>query len=916
MPNEVVLTPRGLMTDPGELAAAPDGAMTEAKNVQMRRNGIIEPRPGFETKQWGNGLLAHDIKAVIPFDGDTLVAAEDVTNWQLYNPDQASEVTDESAASIQFTAGRIRSAEAAQNCYITTDNGVVRISDNADTTAYRAGMPRGLEGHCDDTTTGDVWLEDNYCTAYRIVFVREVNGARLFGPPSGRIIHRNYVPTATVNIDLTVPLADDLLVGDVVQIYRSEKATPHTSDPSDELQLRTEVTLTSAHISAGVIVFSDLLDDDEYQGPLLYTNETIEGALQENARPPYARDITSHNGVMFYAACETPHRMVLTCESIGLGVDPANAFGQIIQGTVSLTSTSLTFTITAGQAAKLKLGMNVTDDSNTSGPATASTYFQADTVVTVIDTGTGLITIDKTIQSTGTATAVTFSDSLTIDGTEYWAGQFGDGAQSVDVTNRHFDHIVSPGLLPIRDAMERLAHVVNGQTSGTTYMTVFGGSDDNDVTFLLERRTNADTLFAVRCTAPGAFTGESLTFDTDVNSKRDGGGHWLMWSKEGLPEAVPGTHFATIGSERHPIKRIISTRDAVFVFKSDGVWRVTASGPSSVRIDEHDQTLNLLHPDTAVALDDKVYCLTNQGVVAVGDGGKLALSDSSIDESLRIFTHALVPDDTIEGVFGISWQAQDTYLLGVPANASDGYAEYVYAFNSKTMTWARWNFDADSRTIRCGAYNPADDLMYLCGDDGTDGEGYVEVDGTTDATVYAYDVRYVITASDVTGATVTINGGSGWTPAIGDTAVIGGIYGVVTSVASTTVFDVRATATFTAGAGKAYKAPASVVAWSARTGKAPHIQKHWRDCTLMFEESFGVALATVGFTTELSTTEGTITHEVTPSIGGTPRNLRGFVTRNHSRSTRLNPKVTIQCAATTWRLAGLSLTFEPMSERV
>ena len=180
MPSEVTLRPRGLMTDPGQVAAAPDGAMVEAKNVQIRRDGLVEPRPGFEVQNWKNQILTHDVKAVIPFDGEVFVAAEDATNWQFRNVDQGQEVTDESAASVQFTVGRIRHAEAAKNLYVTTDDGVVRIADNLDTTAYRSGMPRGLEGHIDDTTTGNVWLADNYAVAYRIVFVREVSGARLF----------------------------------------------------------------------------------------------------------------------------------------------------------------------------------------------------------------------------------------------------------------------------------------------------------------------------------------------------------------------------------------------------------------------------------------------------------------------------------------------------------------------------------------------------------------------------------------------------------------------------------------------------------------------------------------------------------------------------------------------------------------
>ena len=167
----------------------------------------------------------------------------------------------------------------------------------------------------------------------------------------------------------------------------------------------------------------------------------------------------------------------------------------------------------------------------------------------------------------------------------------------------------------------------------------------------------------------------------------------------------------------------------------------------------------------------------------------------------------------------------------------------------------------------------------------------------------------------VVGDTVTIAGGSGWTPAIGDTLISSG-YGVVVSVASATVFDVRATSTISTGTAFGYEMPEAVVKWATKTAKAPHVQKHWRDNTLLFESAFPIALATVGYTTELSTTEDEITHEVTPSLGGVPRNFRGFVSRDHSRSTRLDVRVTIGAAASQWELAGMSLTFEPMRERV
>ena len=67
----------------------------------------------------------------------------------------------------------------------------------------------------------------------------------------------------------------------------------------------------------------------------------------------------------------------------------------------------------------------------------------------------------------------------------------------------------------------------------------------------------------------------------------------LYFSDPDEPESVPLLNYVDIGAQQSPILALVPLRNALLVFKSDGVWRVTGYGPTNWTVDPLDPTMRL-----------------------------------------------------------------------------------------------------------------------------------------------------------------------------------------------------------------------------------------------------------------------------------------------------------------------------------
>ena len=178
----------------------------------------------------------------------------------------------------------------------------------------------------------------------------------------------------------------------------------------------------------------------------------------------------------------------------------------------------------------------------------------------------------------------------------------------------------------------------------------------------------------------------------------------IFWSKIQQPDAVPPGNYFDVGSMDQPIHRIIPLRESLFVLKGDGIYRVT--GENGVyQVTLFDNTTKIIAPDSAVTVNNLIFCLTNQGVVSISDVGVEILSkpiDNLINDLTKDEFHFY------DSAFGVSYETDRAYFLFLQANPLDNSATMAFRYNIFTKTWT-----TSLRSVNCGGVNPANNKLYF-----------------------------------------------------------------------------------------------------------------------------------------------------------------------------------------------------------
>lgn len=118
----------------------------------------------------------------------------------------------------------------------------------------------------------------------------------------------NYAYAMPIRLEFTVPSQISSNIQWFYQLYRSSQ---NPGFIRSDFQLVEQANLTSAQISSRVVFFVDDTPDN-FLGEYLYTNENSrEGELQANYRPPLCTDVCLFNNYTIYADCTTRHMLRL-----------------------------------------------------------------------------------------------------------------------------------------------------------------------------------------------------------------------------------------------------------------------------------------------------------------------------------------------------------------------------------------------------------------------------------------------------------------------------------------------------------------------------------------------------------------------------------------------------------------------------
>lgn len=350
MGQSIILKCKGLITNPNNLGSLPDGALTQADNVYIDRPDTAEPRRGFKiydtfgddddrAKQF---LIYQD--RLLRHYGSTLSYDSATGNGPF---------TDYTTGVNEVQDGiKIKSIELNGNLYITSSDGILKL-DKVDGELSQAGGVKALDLDAVLGSSGGFFESDNQ-TGYRLVWgFKDNNNNLILGTPSERAVVVNDTPDS-YKVDLTFSIPKIVTEDHFYQVYRTRLSGASGVDPGDEMALVFEGNPTPSEITNRVATITDVTSDD-FRGAELYTNANQEGILQSNEVPPFAKDIAVYNNSGFYANTKTKFRLNLSMLSTASFTNSS---------TITISNNIDTFTLTFNNSSENATGGQVFYDTS------------------------------------------------------------------------------------------------------------------------------------------------------------------------------------------------------------------------------------------------------------------------------------------------------------------------------------------------------------------------------------------------------------------------------------------------------------------------------------------------------------------------------------------------------------------------
>jgi len=338
-----------------------------------------------------------------------------------------------------------------------------------------------------------------------------------------------------------------------------------------------------------------------------------------------------------------------------------------------------------------------------------------------------------TITFTPVAAGTTFVLTATAGANDFTLGLF----QVSDTGN--------PGL-DIQVTASNLAYVANGYV-GNDFLDAYYTSTPGELPGKLRFDRYSLTAAPFAITVNDASSWEQTMPVTSINDSRP---NRIYYSKFNQPEAVPIVNYIEVGSANAVIRRIVPLRDGIMVMKDDGVFRISNAAPPFT-ITPIDYNVRILADNTAAELDNKVYFLSDQGVVALSDSDAQIMS-FVLDKTIIENTSPVLFPNLTSVAWGIAYQSARKYILFMPLVDDDQQATQEYVYNHLTEVWTRWTLAGS-----CGIIFKKDGKMYLGSRDSAPvaGDSYVYQERKSFTITDYADSQYNVN-NTVTGNTATI----------------------------------------------------------------------------------------------------------------------------------------------------------------
>ena len=588
------------------------------------------------------------------------------------------------------------------------------------------------------------------------------------------VSHRsNYrtIPVTTGSIYMRVSLPSEIVAGDFVQLYRSE-VTATEVEPGDELDLAVEQEVTATDVTQGFIEIHDTTQEvDRRQS--LYTNATQQGAMNENGRPPACEVLEMYEDMMFFGRIYEPERIVIefTNQFVSPSVlsFPSSTIAHPTSPDYLLSASSDVMSIselvsnsTFGntQAYEFErrtdidrfVGFYVVQGSSSITPyneirfdlgnnAIQNYNWISGTFNQTFDRGFGSVISSSYVKLWTTASSDYFLDTAGdnyslvefqpwIAYSDQWSGGVPGVWGAYNLASWRSDYIESNYLADWSqmfgfDGLGQMAAAIEFAADSDISVV----SNRNSI--VIERPTAYLGMFQVRFPYGwgkyivntlnskseeeplqlSGFTYPTLPKAVEYTSTARERKNRVAFSKKMQPEHVPPVNYFDLGSDNEPIIAMKSTKDALYVFKTDGIWIVQGNTPETLQVYKIGNE-RLLHPRAVTMGQDTVFAWLDIGVCALGTNGVVAnLSKDRIDNKLRfIQTERQAVTDPKHtdsyGTFLYYVSGTEQLLLGIPEkqvytpDTTDWTNSWVdrknvaetLCYDLKTQAWTSWKF--------------------------------------------------------------------------------------------------------------------------------------------------------------------------------------------------------------------------------
>ena len=681
--------PLGLLTAPNK-HGLPPGAMSRALNVCMREIGVVSSLPDVRTYRADVGGSGNTIRRLFPGASSQLAVLEASGGGSWFvrwvSSSASSLVSEPLSVTTTFSAGKTQSAKLRERTLLTNDTIVPWLFDSeGSTTPRHAGLPPPQIFSNGLSNTNAQALETAKVVAYRAILRREhSDGYETISAPS-EPLHVTNSTGSTQNVSLKVYLPGSAagtlaIAGDIVEIYRSD-ARDAGSDPGDTLKLAVSYVLEAADITAREATVVDNALESSLTAEL-YSNPNQDTIQLAKMPPPLASDVAAFRGRMFY--CATRLRSSIKLKIPG----PTGDLSTAAERASGIGRRTFTGDISNGSA-------DIANVSDTTGLAIGQSLVVSGSAMNgATITGISGTTVTASIQSdiTSAGHSVSSSDTIVINGT----------SASMSTTAHPNTAYDTTGARIVYD----FGAVSQVFTAVSTWTITWPS------TFVLENVVAESGDLTVKATNGSNYFPPIPDYsDTAADGSSDPRTNRYASSLDQQPEAVSPEHYGFIGAGTN--YRMIPTRDALYFFCSDGLYRLTGDA-FPWQVDPVDPTLVLSARNAVDVLGDAIWAYTNRGLVAIENDTVREVSTPGLGDAATLPGAAY--SDTWDTFLVCDELHREVWLTFRSGSNSVSYVHNTFTGAFTTVDDDEWSCMTYSRALQSlviGAVSSNPDVLYF-----------------------------------------------------------------------------------------------------------------------------------------------------------------------------------------------------------